>query len=506
MRKKRSKLKTNIYPILWSGIIVISLYLLIRFAALSFSDDFGQANRSFQEAICSRVYSKAMEESSGVVRYTANDLEDTSDFLLSIVTDDFALRKFVKNDSTAIADTQEYSSVMNNFEFKLGKSSVQTQEDETDQELSDEQTDIDQSVEQTDAFNIINQLEADQNDITDQDNDIEEGIGFYEIKEGYLTSEYILTNGAVLSSSFVRVGEETVNQDISSDQLDVGFLKGNVYFQEIEDNNSTEDGEAAETLNPEASFDYTMEQLSDISFLVKNFYIVDKSTKVTDTLFDAKKLLGKDMTIKQKNDAPQILIYHTHSRETYVDSEPGKEADTVVGVGNYLAKILKEEYGYNVIHDKTPYDIVDGKEDRNVAYNQAEEGLTKILEENPTIEVIIDIHRDDGNDRSVVINGEKTAQIMLFNGLSRNQSGPILHLENPYLQDNLAFSLQLQLKSKGMYPGLFIKNYLKCYRYNLHFRPKSILIELGTDENTVESAKNTMIPFAEILDSVLKGK
>lgn len=498
MRKKRSKLKTNIYPIIWSGIIVISLYLLIRFAALSFSDDFGQANRSFQEAICSRVYSKAMEESSGVVRYTANDLEDTNDFLLSIVADDFALRRFVKNDSIATADTQEYSSVMNNFEFKLGKSTTaQTQEEEADKELSDEQTDIDQSVEQT---------EADQNDITDQDNDIEKGIGFYEIEEGYLTSEYILTNGAVLSSSFGRVGEETVNQDIPSEQLDVGFLKGNVYFQEIKDNNSTEDGEAAETLNPEASFDYTMEQLSDISFLVNNFYIVDKSTKVTDALFDAEKLLGKDMTIKQKNDAPQILIYHTHSRETYVDSEPGKETDTVVGVGNYLAKILKEEYGYNVIHDKTPYDIVDGKEDRNVAYNQAEEGLTKILEENPTIEVIIDIHRDDGNDRSVVINGEKTAQIMLFNGLSRNQSGPILYLENPYLQDNLAFSLQLQLKSKGMYPGLFIKNYLKCYRYNLHFRPKSILIELGTDENTVESAKNTMIPFAEILDSVLKGK
>jgi stage II sporulation protein P len=249
-----------------------------------------------------------------------------------------------------------------------------------------------------------------------------------------------------------------------------------------------------------------MDQLKDINFLVRNFYIVDKSTKVTDKLFDAEILLSKDMTIKQKNDAPQILIYHTHSQEAYIDSRPGKEADTVVGVGSYLTKILKEQYGYNVIHDKTPYDIVDGKEDRNVAYTMAEKGLEKILSENPSIEVVIDIHRDDGSARVVEINGEKSAQVMLFNGLSRNQSGPITYLDNPNLQDNLAFSLQLQMKSLNLHPGLFIRNYLRNYRYNMHFRQKSLLMELGTDRNTLESAKNAMKPFAQILDAVLEGK
>jgi stage II sporulation protein P len=95
---------------------------------------------------------------------------------------------------------------------------------------------------------------------------------------------------------------------------------------------------------------------------------------------------------------------------------------------------------------------------------------------------------------------------MLFNGLSRSTSGPLTRLDNPNQQDNLAFSLQLQLKSLEKYPGLFYKNYLKSYRFNLHLRPKSILMELGTYKNTLGSAKNAMEPFAEILDAVLQGK
>jgi stage II sporulation protein P len=95
---------------------------------------------------------------------------------------------------------------------------------------------------------------------------------------------------------------------------------------------------------------------------------------------------------------------------------------------------------------------------------------------------------------------------MLFNGLSYNQKGPIARLDNPNLQDNLAFSLQLQLKSLEIYPGFFYRNYLEVYRYNLDVRPKSILVELGTHENSLQSAKNAMEPFAKVLDAVLKGQ
>jgi stage II sporulation protein P len=164
--------------------------------------------------------------------------------------------------------------------------------------------------------------------------------------------------------------------------------------------------------------------------------------------------------------------------------------------------VLREDYGYNVINDTTYYDVVKGY---NMSYSSAEAGITKDLEENPSIEVLIDLHRNSGAEKLVMINGIETAQIMLFNGLCRNQSGPMLDWENPYLQDNLAFSLQLQIKSFGLYPGLFKKNYLKSYRYNMHFRPKSLLIEWGSVKNTVESARNAVAPFAQVLDAVLKG-
>lgn len=177
-----------------------------------------------------------------------------------------------------------------------------------------------------------------------------------------------------------------------------------------------------------------------------------------------------------------------------------------MGIGDLLAEILEEKYGYNVIHDRSVYDLVDGKLDRNQAYNYARKSIKKILDKHPSIEVVIDLHRDGAKKRSTYIKGEETAQIMLLNGLSRNQNGPISRLDNPYLQDNLAFSLQLQLKSLELYPGLLYKNYLQAYRYNLDLRPKSILMELGTHKNSLKSAKNAIEPFADILNAVLKGE
>jgi stage II sporulation protein P len=212
------------------------------------------------------------------------------------------------------------------------------------------------------------------------------------------------------------------------------------------------------------------------------------------------------MTLKQGNEAPQILIYHTHSQEAYADSRPGVVEDTVVGVGEYLTKILKDDYGYNVIHDTTQYDTLDTEKKSRVAYTEALEGLTKDLEKNPSIEVMIDLHRNSGAAKTTMIDGKETAQIMMFNGLCRDQNGPLTNLDNPYLQDNLALSFQIQIKSKEIFPGLFIKNYLKNYRFNMHLRPKSMLVELGTVNNTVESAMNAMLPFAKILDDVLQGE
>lgn len=95
---------------------------------------------------------------------------------------------------------------------------------------------------------------------------------------------------------------------------------------------------------------------------------------------------------------------------------------------------------------------------------------------------------------------------MFFNGLSRTKAnGDISYLPNPYIQDNLSFSLQMQLAAESMYPGLARKIYLKGYRYSLHMMPKSLLIEAGAQTNTVEEMKNAMELLADVLAKVLVG-
>ncbi len=320
-----------------------------------------------------------------------------------------------------------------------------------------------------------------------------------------LSTEYILTNGAEFKDDVYDSYNEAGEFYERSKELPVRIMDGAIDFSEFE-RGYRGDGETIESIRTYNGTPFTLEQLKDVNFLIRNFYICAGGTVIMDDLFDSELMLEKDMTIKTKNDKPQILIYHTHSQEAFIDSREGLVQDTVVGVGDYLAEVLENKYGYNVIHDRTVYDVVDGKLNRNLAYNYAREGVLKILEENPSIEVIIDLHRDGNEERTIYIKGKETAQIMLFNGLSRNDKGPITRLDNPNLQDNLAFSFQLQLKSLEMYPRIFYKNYLETLRYNLDLRPKSLLLEWGDAANTVESAMNAVEPFAEVLDAVLQGQ
>ena len=248
---------------------------------------------------------------------------------------------------------------------------------------------------------------------------------------------------------------------------------------------------------------YSLEKLEDFDYLLQNFYRVDKTTTINGTQLNAKKMLSADMTLSHNADSPQILIYHTHSQEGYADSIVGDSSTTVVGVGAYLAEILKETYGLNVIHHKGEYDVVS----RDNAYSSAGPALKQILEENPGIEVVIDLHRDGvAEDTRLVtmVDGVETAKIMFVNGLSHTTSvGDIAYLYNPYLSENLAFSFQVQLAASEYYPEFSRGVYLKGYRYNLHYCPKSLLVEVGAQTNTVQEAMNAMVPLADILHKVV---
>lgn len=256
--------------------------------------------------------------------------------------------------------------------------------------------------------------------------------------------------------------------------------------------------------------DLSMEQLSDFNYLLNNFFVVDPNTTIDSSQMNASQLLNDDLKITGDNSSPQILIYHTHSQEGFADSVEGDENTSVIGVGNYLESILRDVFGYQVIHLKDTFDVVDGQIDRSAAYNYAQPVVQQVLEENPSIEVVIDLHRDGvPEDTHLVteINGKPTAQVMYFNGLSYTvNNGTLDSLPNPYITDNLAFSFQLSYMAARYYPRFTRCIYLKGYRYNLHMRPRSILLEVGAQTNTVQEAMNAMEPFSVILNKVLQGE
>lgn len=264
--------------------------------------------------------------------------------------------------------------------------------------------------------------------------------------------------------------------------------------------------EAVQTDGTAKTPDTSLEKLKDFDYLMGHFYTVDSSTSVDPEQLNAQTLLGKDLTIDQSGEGPKVLIYHTHSQEAFADSRKGEESDTIVGVGEYLAQLLNETYQIPTLHHKGVYDLIDGKLDRSRAYELALPEVEKILKENPSIEVVIDLHRDGVGDSTHLveeINGKPTAQIMFFNGMSRTKAnGPIEYLKNPYIEDNLAFSLQMQLAAQK-YPGFTRRIYLKSYRYNMHVTPKTLLVEAGAQTNTVEEMRNAMEILAETLDTVL---
>ncbi len=263
---------------------------------------------------------------------------------------------------------------------------------------------------------------------------------------------------------------------------------------------------AAKFVPHEQKLQLNREEFADYESLVKTFYTIDANTMAGSDQLNLDALLGQDMTLDPGGEDPQILIYHTHSQEAFADSVPGNTGTTIVGVGERLAQILREDYGYTVLHHTGQYDV----DTRDDAYGKSLPALEEILAEYPSIQVVIDLHRDQmAEETRLVMNldGRPTARFMFFNGLSRTKkSGNISYLKNDNIKGNLAFAFQMQLKCAEYYPGLTRKIYLKGYRYNMHLRPRTLLVELGAQNNTVEEAMNACDPLAHVLDMVLSGK
>ncbi|MDO5522067.1 MAG: stage II sporulation protein P [bacterium] len=239
----------------------------------------------------------------------------------------------------------------------------------------------------------------------------------------------------------------------------------------------------------------------DRNYLINNFYRVNEAAVIDKKTWNVKKLMQQDLTLEKNASKPQILIFHTHAHEAFADSKAGARSDTVVGVGEELASILRDKYGYNVMHYYKQYNF-------NTAYNEALVDLNRIVKENPSIKIIIDLHRDGVSTSCKThtvckVDGKKMAPIMFFNGVSRNKKASLNFHTNENLQTNLAFSLQMKLYAMKTFPEFTKKNFIKSFRYNMHVVGRYSLVEVGDNNNTVAEVKAAMTPLAEIIDHVL---
>jgi stage II sporulation protein P len=252
-------------------------------------------------------------------------------------------------------------------------------------------------------------------------------------------------------------------------------------------------------------------RLKDFNYLSRNIFLADPRTRLLETDIDVPAFLEKDFTIDTETEGPQILIVHAHSMEMFADSDPYDPFTGVLGVGRRLAEILEEQHGVSVLHHTERFDVVRGIPNRQGSYERLEPAVRRILADNPSIQVVIDLHRDGVGPHVApmvtYIDGERVAQIMFVNGLSRRYRNgvitPVHHLPNPYQRENLAFSFNLQLAANQMYPGITRRIYLLEFRYSLHMAPRSILLEVGAQNNTFQEALNAMPAVANILAAVV---
>jgi len=244
---------------------------------------------------------------------------------------------------------------------------------------------------------------------------------------------------------------------------------------------------------------------------INNFYNIDANVGIIEELFDPIQFLSTDLRVEHNTLVPQVLIFHVHAgTEFFIDSDVTDLYQGVVGAGQRLKYVLENKYGIGVIHITDIFDVVDGVSARGGSYERAEVVIERVLRENPTIEVVLDLHRDgiDPNPNLVTyFDGKPHARLMFVNGVSAmEQNGQVRvlnNLPNDNLEKNLAFSFNMQLAANEMFPGLNRRMLLKPFRYSTHMAGRSLLVEIGSQHSTMEEAFNSMELLADLLYAVV---
>ena len=234
-----------------------------------------------------------------------------------------------------------------------------------------------------------------------------------------------------------------------------------------------------------------------------------------DIQIQVKKISDDLPPITLQGSGPQILIYHTHSREAYRQDPDNPYKDiavfrsndlshTVVGVGEELAKELQRR-NIQALHDRTDHEVYPWK---SGLYPRSLETIRKRQKEHKSLKIFLDIHRNyneklkDSDKEVVVINGERVAKFFILIGTAQGVSGGFS--EKPNWRENYQFALKITNKANEKYPGLANKVMLKAGRYNQHISNRAILIEIGNHMTTFAEAKRSARYIAEILSDIIE--
>lgn len=223
---------------------------------------------------------------------------------------------------------------------------------------------------------------------------------------------------------------------------------------------------------------------------------------------DANELCAAELPFVIDNSGPQVLVVHTHTTECYngdaMSGETERTTDdgaNVIAVGKVICGVL-EENGIKTVHDTTVHDYPSYQS----AYTRTLKTIEKNLQENPSIKVVIDVHRDafiyaDGSKLRVAYNnnGTETAKVMLVVGTDS------MGLSHPDWRGNLSFATKIQNAANIMYPGLMRPIDLRRERFNMHMTKGSILLEVGSNGNNLSEAMEGAAQAANAIAAVLKN-
>ena len=245
---------------------------------------------------------------------------------------------------------------------------------------------------------------------------------------------------------------------------------------------------------------------------------LEGETEVSEEIQIEIKNISDDLPpVDLSGEGPQILIYHTHSREAYrQDPDNPYEAiaafrsndlsQTVVGVGEELARQLQAR-NITVLHDKTDHEVYPWK---SGLYPRSLETIKKRKKEHDSLKIFLDIHRNyndrlkDPDKEVVIIDGERVAKFFIVIGTGEGISGGFS--QKPNWRENYQFALKITNKANEKYPGLADDILVRTGRYNQHISNRAILIEIGNHLTTFNEAKRTAKYLAEILSEVIENK